>query len=128
MKPFSLLALVLLVGCQTVDVTFEEGSHPEKYFHRAQTAVDAKDYRTALVIFQKFLDTNPTDLSYLVAAEYEVGFLNYKLENNDAAKDWFNKVLARYEDPSQVGALPGWPRTLAQKILGKILGSPTVTD
>lgn len=115
-----LILAVVLAGCQTISVDFEEGINPEIYFHRAQLAVDAKDYEKALVIYQKYLATNPGDLGMLVSAEYEIGFLNYKLGNRTQAADWLKKVEGRYLDPSQISNLPGWPRILAQKILGKI--------
>ncbi|OHD10756.1 MAG: hypothetical protein A2Z96_06000 [Spirochaetes bacterium GWB1_48_6] len=120
MKLYHLIPLLLLTGCQTVDVTFEEGINPEIYFHRAQTAVDGKNYEIALVIYQKFLDTNPTDLAFRVSAEYEIGFLNYKLGKNAVALEWLKKVSDRYDDPSQISFLPPWPKNLAQKLVNKI--------
>ena len=123
-----LLPILLLAGCQTVEMTFEEGINPEVYFHRAQSAVDLKDYASALVIYQKFIDTNPTDLSYIVSAEYEIGFIQYKLGKNEEALVWLKKVEARYEDPSQISFLPAWPRSLASKIIGKILPEVSSTE
>lgn len=118
-----LLALIL-AGCQTISADFEEGTQPEVFFQRAQSASDASDYDKALLIYDKFLKTDIKDPIYTISAEYEIAFLRYKKGQVSEALVGFKAILAQYSDPNRSFDLPAWPKVLAVKMLQKLEKSP----
>ena len=83
--------------------------------------VEFNDYSTALLYYETFLERFPTDLQKIVEAEYEIGFIHYKMGDTERASLLFNNLLDRYKaEGSEV--LPRWPQTLAEKVLSNIEG------
>jgi outer membrane protein assembly factor BamD (BamD/ComL family) len=91
----------------------------QEYFQLAQEAVDQRHFETALVYYRTFLERHPDDVENRIAAQYEIAFLHYKMEDYDTAEELFEELLARYEG-EEADQLPAWPRILAEKLLEKI--------
>ena len=109
--------LILVLACKTTPESIEEGLTPAEFFQRAQTAVvERNDYKSALVYYRTFLERYPEDLPNVVAAEYEIAFIYYKLGDYDTAETLFRKLLERYS-VDQDTALPSWPQILTEKFL-----------
>jgi len=118
---FIAVLVLLFAACETVP---EQSDIPEdlttqEYFQRAQEAVDQRYYETALVYYRTYLERNPDDVENRVAAQYEIAFLHYKMEDYDTAQRMFEELLARYEG-EEANQLPAWPRILSEKLLEKI--------
>ena len=113
--------VVLFAACESVPEPAEipEDLTTQEYFQRAQEAVDQRYYETAMVYYETFLARYPDDTENRVAAQYEIAFLHYKMENYDTAKRLFEELLARYEG-EEGDDLPAWPRILAEKLIEKI--------
>lgn len=117
----ALLILALLGACSTVSVDFEPGTNPEVYFQRAQAASDQNDYERAQLIYRKLLETGITDLSYVIAAKYEIAFLDYKMGRLAMAVAGFNRLLEEYyPDGEPVLGAPQWPLVLSRKLLERL--------
>ena len=107
-------------ACHSTPDYIPEELQPREYFQLAQEAVvERKDYDTALVYYQTFLQRFPTDIQRAVEAEYEIAFIRYK-QNDPRAEQLFRDLLARYETEG-AELLPGWPRVLAEKLLKNII-------
>lgn len=120
-SPLSVLpllgAVLLLSSCQTVRADLPPEASPEQYFQRAQEAFDRSDFETSALIYRRFLATLPSDPAYVVAAEYELAFLAYKMDQRDEAIQGLQSLLAKYADSSLAPLLPAWPRVLATRLL-----------
>ncbi len=110
----------ILAGCATGEVTIEEDTSPEQIFQKAQEALDDNHYEEAVQYYTYFLENYPDDTSRVVAAKYELAFINYKQENLEEAQTGFKEVLSYYSAPSQAQMLPEWPKVLAQDFLAKL--------
>jgi outer membrane protein assembly factor BamD (BamD/ComL family) len=112
---------LLFAACETVPEPSEipEDLSTQEYFQRAQEAVDQRHFETALVYYRTFLDRYPDDVENRIAAQYEIAFLHYKMEDYDTAEELFEELLARYEG-EEAAQLPAWPRILAEKLIEKI--------
>lgn len=113
----AVLALAL-AACETVPEPSEipEDLTTQEYFQNAQEAVDQRYFETALVYYRTFLERYPDDVENRIAAQYEIAFLHYKMEDYDTAEQRFEDLLARYEGEG-AEQLPAWPRILAEKLL-----------
>lgn len=121
MKPSHLLflaALALVISCETVPVTIEEGLSPALYFQKAQEALELDHFDTAKLYYETFLQRFPEINTDYIAAEYELAFIDYKIGRYADAKVRFQRLLGYYEQG--IKNLPNWPRTLSTKILAKV--------
>jgi outer membrane protein assembly factor BamD (BamD/ComL family) len=123
MKLHKLLGLiviaVVLAACQTAPTDIPTDLEPAEYFQRAQEAVDANRYETALAYYETVIERFPDDPATQVSARYEIAFINYKMGNEERATELFNELIARYNEPDSQ-QLPQWPKVLAEKVLEKI--------
>ena len=111
--------LAALAACQTAPSEIPEDLDPAEYFQRAQEAVDANRYETALAYYETVIERFPNDQATQLAAQYEIAFINYKMGNDERATELFEELIGRYEE--QNGAeLPQWPRVLAEEVLDRI--------
>ncbi|MFP4067375.1 MAG: hypothetical protein ACLFS5_07710 [Spirochaetaceae bacterium] len=114
-------ALALFGACETVPERTEipEDITVQEYFQEAQEAADRRHFQTALVYYETFIERHPDDLENRVAAEYEIAYLHYKMEEYDTAEEEFEDILARYES-DEADQLPAWPQILAEKLLERV--------
>ena len=110
--------LLLLNSCMTVPKPEEipEDLPPEEYFQRAQEEVDNYNWEAALVYYKTFLERHQDNPGRIVAAEYEIAFINYKIGNYDTAETQFMEILEKYEAAAE-GELPARFRVLSEKVL-----------
>jgi outer membrane protein assembly factor BamD len=113
------IILVLFASCKTVPEPEEipEDLTQAELFQRAQEAVDEENWEAALVYYETFLTRFPQDHANRAAAKYEVAFIYYRRGELERAEALFEQLLQDYQDPALEGALPQWPRILAEKIL-----------
>ncbi len=117
-----LLPALLLFSCVGVPAPEDipDTLTPMEYFQKAQDAVASRnDYDTALVYYNTFKERFPQDLQGNVEADYEIGFIHYKLGEYQQAKDILKSVVARYET-EEAAKLKDWPLILSRKILARI--------
>lgn len=114
------LCAVLIFSCRTTPEAIPDDITPSEIFQKAQEAVvERNDYVTALRYYELFLDRFPDDVQKAVEAEYEIAFIQYKLQDFEAAKTGFTDLLAKY-DAEGFELLPQWPRILSEKVLNRI--------
>jgi outer membrane protein assembly factor BamD (BamD/ComL family) len=115
---FILAAGILIAGCATVPSPEEipEDLTQAELFQIAQEAVDNQRYETATVYYETFLERFPDDEANVVAAEYEIAFIQYRQENYERAAELFQDLLDKYEQDRN-NVLPAWPRVLATRLL-----------
>lgn len=111
-------ALVLL-ACQTEPPEIPENLSQPEFFQRAQDAADENNWEVALHYYETFLQRYPEDEANRIAAEYEIAFIHYKMEEYDTSKRLFQEILGQYEEDED-NALPEWPRILSEKLVDRI--------
>ena len=113
------LLFLLLLGCQTQIPEIPEDLSQPEFFQRAQDAADDNNWPVALHYYETFIERFPNDEENVVAAEYEIAFIHYKMEEYEESQQLFEAILAKY-DSDEDGSLPAWPRILSEKILDKV--------
>lgn len=116
-----------LAGCATGDITIQEDMTPEQIFQKAQEALDNNQYDEAIQYYSYLLEEHPDDERRVVAAKYELAFINYKQGNLKEARTGFREVLSYYSDPKEAQMLPEWPKVLAQDFMSKLKSEETKT-
>lgn len=116
---FVLPAVLFLASCATGSFYIPQNLSPQELIQRAQEASDANRFGEALQYYNALLERNPDNLSLVVNAEYEIGFIHERRRNFDEARKWLNSVLARYEQPGGE-SLPPKFRVLARIVLERI--------
>ena len=118
-------ALLLLFGaCTTPPPVIPENLSQPEFFQRAQEEADNYRWDNSLLYYQVFLDRFPDDLPNVLAARYEIAFINYKKERYPEAKQGFQALLETYKDYPNPLSVPQWPRVLSQKLI-KIIDEKT---
>ena len=115
----ALLAAVLSVSCATRSAVIPEDLTPAELIQRAQEASDRYRYSVSLQYYEVLIERFPFDIDNIIAAEYEIAFIQYKQKKYDTARTGFNNLLARYNTPDAV-LLPQQFRILSEKILTNI--------
>ena len=123
-------ALLVLAGCATVEIA--DGLTPAELFQRAQEAAASNDFALSARYYQAFLDRYPADefpqeFPRRVWADYELAFLQYKQGYDETALQLFGELLDRY-DGDNAAVLPTGPRTLAERVIGKIEASKVTEE
>ena len=114
-----LMVLLLFGSCATATVVVPENLSPAEIIQRAQEALDRNRYNTAIQYYQTLIERNPYNLNLVCEAEYAIAFIKYKQKKYEEAKEKFNKLLERYDDPF-AESLPPHFRVLARKVLEQI--------
>ena len=113
------LAAVLAVSCATSPVVIPEDLEPMELIQRAQEASDRYRYSVSLQYYETLIHRFPYDIDSVIAAEYEIAFINYKQSRYSLARTQFTNLLARYDTPDAV-LLPPQFRVLSERILADI--------
>ena len=116
----SLISLALLSSCQTAAPEIPENLSQAEFFQLAQEAAAEERWAIALYYYESYLERFPDDVNGIVAAEYEIAFLNYRMGNNDRAVELFQALIERYETSEE--SLVEWPRVLAERLILEITG------
>lgn len=111
-----ILAATALVSCQTTLPDIPQDLSQPEFFQRAQDAADENRWEVALHYYETFIERYPGDEENVVAAEYEIAFIHYKMEEYETSRELFEEVLATYE-ADEDDSLPEWPRILSEKLL-----------
>ena len=113
------LAALALSACQTTLPEIPEDLSQPEFFQRAQDAADENRWSLALHYYETFIDRYPDDEQNVVAAEYEIAFIHYKMEEYETSRELFEEILATYEGDED-NSLPEWPRILSEKLLDTV--------
>lgn len=120
---FGLLALLvgalLLPACQTEIPEIPEDLSQPEFFQRAQDAADENEWEVALHYYETFIERYPDDEENVIAAEYEIAFIHYKMEEYQTSRQLFEEILQQYEEDED-NSLPAWVRILSEKILDTV--------
>mgnify|MGYP006281485901 CR=1 FL=1 len=114
-----LLLPLLLLSCQTELPQIPPDLSQQEFFQRAQDAADENNWPVALHYYETFIDRYPEDEQNVVAAEYEIAFIHYKMGEYRRSRDLFEEILAKYEEDED-GSLQAWPEILSNKVLKRV--------
>jgi len=112
------LAVVALLGCQTVPTEIPDVLSQAELIQRAQESADQENWDAALAYYQAIIDRFPEDRSATATARYEMAFIEYKRGDLDAAQAGFEELLGMYDFEAET--VPAWPRVLAIRLLAEI--------
>jgi TolA-binding protein len=110
--------LFLTVSCSSAPPEIPDGLSQPEFFHKAQEAKDAGKYETALAYYREFITRYPEDIPHITAAEYEIAFIYYEMEDYSTSKRMFEDLINEYSASSQ--ERPERFLILSEKILEKI--------
>lgn len=111
--------LLLAMACASSQPIADDSWPVEMYFRRAQAAFDRKRYKLSLQYYDQVFLRFPDRLDKVAAAEYEQGFVLYRMKRYEEAQERFEAALALFEAPSSGEAPPEWVRSLAQTMQKK---------
>ena len=111
--------VIIIAACASSGVIIPQDISPAELIQRAQEASDKNKYPTALQYYEALRERNPTNTDLLCTAEYEIAFIHYKQKKYALAKEEFNALLARYDEPDGE-YLPPQFKLLAKKVLERI--------
>jgi outer membrane protein assembly factor BamD (BamD/ComL family) len=114
------LCIFILSGCTSPPPVIPEDISQPEIFQRAQEQADNNRWDNALIYYRTFLERFPDDLPNVLAARYEIAFIQYKKEQYQESKKLFSELLETYKTFDNPLAVPQWPRVLAEKLLKKI--------
>jgi len=116
-----LICLLLMVtySCRSGPIHIEDDLSPMELIQKAQEASDRNRLNDAIQFYQAIIDRFPSDIDSICAAEYEIAFIHYKQGNYDIAKEGFNNLLARYNEPD-AALLPQQFRVLSNIVLERM--------
>lgn len=112
------LAVVALIGCQTVPTEIPEDLTQAELIQQAQESADQENWEAALAYYNAIVDRFPQDRAATATARYEMAFIEYKRGNLDEAETGLLELIGMYD--FEADALPAWPRVLARRVLSKI--------
>jgi TolA-binding protein len=91
----------------------------EKLIQLAQEESDKNRYDNALEYYRAVIDTYPSRIDSVCAAEYEIAFIHYKQKKYGEAKDELNQLLTRYNN-TEAETYPSQYKILASIVIKKI--------
>ena len=115
----SLTLVVLVISCVSGPIVVPEDLTTAELIQRGQEASDRNRYSISLQYYEAVIERFPFDIESVIAAEYEIAFINYKQKLYDEAKIGFNELLARYNVPDEE-LLPPQYKILSNIVLAKI--------
>lgn len=110
--------VVVLAACKTAPAEIPSDLSQAELIQNAQESADNENWDAALAYYQAILDRFPQDRSAVVAAQYEMAFINYKQGNLTEAQAGFERLVGMYDFGE--ADLPEWPKVLAEKLLDEI--------
>jgi tetratricopeptide (TPR) repeat protein len=121
LKYLALAALTILaVSCiSTGPVEIPDDLSPADLIQRGQEKKKKNRYNISIQYYEAIIERFSYDIDNIIAAEYEIAFINYKQKNYIQAKAEFNRLLARYNTPDQE-LLPAQFKILSNIVLEKI--------
>jgi outer membrane protein assembly factor BamD (BamD/ComL family) len=120
-----LAIVVVLAACKSVPAEIPDDLSQAELIQLAQESADSEKWDAALAYYQAVLDRFPQDQGAAVTAQYEMGFIEYKQGHNAEARAIFEQILAQYDFDG--GALPQWPRVLAERLILEISAKTETT-
>jgi len=112
------LAVVALLGCQTVPTEIPEDLTQAELIQQAQESADQENWDAALAYYTAIVDRFPQDRAATASARYEMAFIQYKQGNLEEAEAGFLELIGMYDFEAE--SLPAWPRVLARRVLEEI--------
>ncbi|WP_428770952.1 hypothetical protein V1L52_03665 [Treponema sp. HNW] len=111
--------LLTLTACQTVPTSVPEGISEAELLQLGQAALDNSNYKAAEFYYGKVIELYGSNISSVVAAEYELAHIKIKRKNFSAAKPALERILAYYDDPQTAMVLPPAYKKLVRIDLAK---------
>ena len=113
-----LTVFFLAVSCAST-VYIPENLSSAEIIQLAQEASDRNRYSVSLQYYEAILQRFPHDMNSICAAEYEIAFIHYKQGRFDLAREGFNNLLERYDNPDGI-LLPQQFRILSNIVLQRM--------
>jgi len=94
----SLLSVAITSSCATIPRQIDPLWTEDFFFKNAQIAMDENRYKTALFYYEVLLVRYPENLPRVIAAEYELTFIHYKMGHYKEAEKGYNDIIKKYEE------------------------------
>ena len=123
LRYYRCLFLLSLIGglglsCATFPDSIPKDISASELIRFAQEAYSDSDYELAFFYYTTLLDRHADIRSLSLVANYEIGFLHYKLNEYEMARTRFEFLLAEYQ--RNRSDYPQWVYTLTRKIIEKL--------
>lgn len=123
-KGFLLVLTIILlstfISCRTVAPSIGSDWNEEMFFKSAQVAFDEDDLDASLFYYQVCQLRYPDNLQKTIAAEYEIAFIHYKMEEYEKSKELFEDLLERYDSDPYSYMFPQAYKVLSENVLSNI--------
>jgi len=90
--------MLMLISCASRARQVDSQWTEEMLFKQAQLAVDEYRYTKALYYYEVFLVRYPENYQLVIVAEYQRAFINYKMGNYVIARDFYNRIIRKYDE------------------------------
>ena len=110
--------LMCLCSCMTAPKNIPENATVEELTLLGQQSLDVSNYKAAEVYYSTIIKRFGSDMTTLVAAEYEIAHIRVKQKEWDEAKEMLERIVSYYD--GEETALPPHYKKLALIDLDKI--------
>ena len=114
----------VLVACRTVPASVSEGISEAELLQLGQASLDNSNYKAAEFYYTKVIELYGSNMSSVIAAEYELAHIKIKRKNFAQAKPALQRILAYYDDPQTSSVLPPAYKKLVLNDLAKCEPKP----
>ncbi len=111
--------LLCLSSCMTAPKSVPEDATVEDLTLLGQQSLDISNYKAAEVYYSTIIQRYGSDITVLVAAEYEIAHIRIKQKRWDEAEDILTRIVSYYDDAAP-DMLPPHYKKLALIDLEKI--------
>ena len=111
--------LLCLYSCMTAPKNIPENATVEELTLLGQQSLDISNYKAAEVYYSTIIKRFGSDITVLVAAEYEIAHIRVKQKKWDEADEMLKRIVSYYEG-TEAGLLPPHYKKLALIDLDKI--------
>ncbi len=111
--------LLCLCSCMTAPKSVPEDATVEELTLLGQQSLDISNYKAAEVYYSTIIKRYGSDLTSLIAAEYEIAHIRVKQKRWDEAKEMLDRIVSYY-DGDETAVIPPHYKKLALIDLAKI--------
>ena len=106
--------LAVMSSCASSAGSIQQWWTPDLFFKNAQESLDDNKYKDALYYFNVFLIRYPEDRAKIIAAEYEIASIHFKLGRLKSAESQFKAILDKYDNNAYAYFYPPRFQTLSK--------------
>ena len=109
---------ILLFSCASISDSLPEDISAAELIRFAQEAYSENNFELAFFYYNTLLDRYSNIRNVVLIANYEIGFLHFKLREYPQARERFEFLLAEYQRNRE--GYPLWVHTLTRKVITRL--------